>query len=204
VPVMRIMSQSDYLGAVALRRSNSDVAPDLYRSYEIAGAGHASPDELLTAAAPNDLVKGGRAVPPMECNEGPRSRFPSSLAFNASLRNLDLWVRKGVAPPRAEPIAVVDGKPVLDEFGNVRGGVRSPLVDVPTSTWNGNSTGPSFCRIAGHEKPFDAVRLKQLYPSHADYVNAVKRSVQALVAARLLVKEDGEELLAAAKNAAVP
>jgi hypothetical protein len=204
VPVIRIMSQSDYLGAIALRRADSDVAPDLYRSYEIAGAGHASPDELYTAAAPDDLVKGGRAVPPMECNEGPRSRFPSRLTFNAALQNLDLWVRKGVAPPHAEPITVVEGKPVLDEFGNVRGGVRSPLVDVPTSTWNGNSTGPSFCRIAGHEKSFDANRLKQLYPTHVDYVRAVKKSVQLLVAARLIVKADGEELIAAAKAVAIP
>jgi hypothetical protein len=140
----------------------------------------------------------------MDCNEGPRSRFPSSLTFNAALRNLDLWVRKGVAPPHAEPITVIDGKPVLDSFGNVSGGVRSPLVDVPTSAWVGNSTGPSFCRIAGHEKPFDAALLKQWYPTHADYVGAVKKSVQALVDARFLVKEDGDELLAAAKNAAVP
>jgi hypothetical protein len=204
VPVIRIMSQSDYLSAIAMRRADSDVAPDLYRSYEIAGAGHASPDELYTAAAPQDIVKGGREVPPMDCNEGPRSRFPSSLTFNAALRNLDLWVRKGVAPPHAEPITVIDGKPVLDSFGNVSGGVRSPLVDVPTSAWVGNSTGPSFCRIAGHEKPFDAALLKQWYPTHADYVGAVKKSVQALVDARFLVKEDGDELLAAAKNAAVP
>lgn len=204
VPVIRIMSQSDYLGAIAMRRADSSVAPDLYRSYEIAAAGHASPDELYTAAAPVDLVKGGREVPPMDCNEGPRSRFPSSLTFNAALRNLDLWVRKGLAPPHAEPITVVDGKPVVDAFGNVRGGVRSPFVDVPTSTWSGNSTGPSFCRIAGHEKPFDATRLKQLYPTHADYVRAVKKSVQSLVTAQFLVKEDGDELIAAAKSAGVP
>jgi hypothetical protein len=204
VPVIRIMSQSDYLGAIAMRRVDSDIAPDLYRSYELAGAGHASPDELYTAAAPDDLIKGGRAVPPMDCIEGPRSRFPSSLAFNAALANLDVWVRKGVAPPHAEPITVVDGKPVLDEFGNVRGGVRSPFLDVPTSTWNGNSTGPSFCRIAGHEKPFDAARLKQLYPTHADYVSAVRKSVKALVTARFLVKEDGDDLIAAAEGAAIP
>jgi len=204
VPVMRIMTQSDYLATMAMRRPDSDNSPDLFRNYEIAGSGHASPDELNFAAAPADLEKGGRAVPPMGCNEGPRSRFPSSLFFNAALRNLDLWVRKGTTPPRIEPITVVDGKPVLDEFGNVRGGVRSPLVDVPTSTWNGNSTGPSFCRIAGHEIPFDAVRLKQLYPAHTAYVAAVKKSVSSLIEARVLVKEDGDELIAASKRMSMP
>jgi hypothetical protein len=204
VPVMRIMSQSDYLGGIGMRRADSDEAPDQFRNYEIAGSGHASPDELNYAAAPADLEKGGRAVPPMSCNEGPRSRFPSSLFFDAALRNLDLWVRKGQAPPRVEPIQVVDGKPVLDEFGNVRGGVRSPFVDVPTSTWNGNSTGPSFCRIAGHELPFDAELLKKLYTTNKDYVAAVRKNVAALVKAGLLIKQDGDELIAASKSAAVP
>jgi hypothetical protein len=204
VPVMRIMTQSDYLGTIAMRRPDSDVAPDLYRNYEIAGSGHASPHELYFAAAPGDLEKAGRAVPPMGCNEGPRSRFPSSLFFNAALRNLDSWVRQGVSPPRVDPIAVVDGKPVLDEFGNVRGGVRSPFVDVPTATWNGNSTGPSFCRIAGHEVPFEASKLKALYSSHDAYVKAVRRSTETLVAARLIVKEDGKALIKEAQTAKVP
>ena len=50
------------------------------------------------------------------------------------LQNLDLWVRDGLAPPHADPILVENGAPVLDEFGNVQGGLRSPYVDVPTST----------------------------------------------------------------------
>jgi len=204
VPVMRIMTQSDYLSSIAMRRPDGDVAPDLYRNYEIAGSAHATPDELKFAAASADLEKGGRAVPPMGCNEGPRSRFPSSLFFNAALRNLDQWARKGTKPPRVDPITVVDGKPVLDQFGNVRGGVRSPFVDVPTSTWNGNSTGLSFCRIAGHEIPLSASQLKDLYSTHKAYVGAVRTNIARLVAARLIVKEDGAALLKQAEAAAVP
>ena len=201
VPVVRVMSQSDYLPSVGARLADSDAAPNLTRNYEIAGSGHATPDELTYAAAPADIVKAGRAVPPMACNEGPRSRFPSSIAFNAILQNLDAWVRKGTAPPKAEQIKVVDGKPVLDRFGNVAGGVRSPFVDVPTSTWNGNSTGESFCRIAGHEKPFDAARLAELYPKPGDYANAVETNVKALVAARFITEADGKALTAEARRA---
>jgi hypothetical protein len=204
VPVIRIMTQSDYLGAIGMRRDDSDVAPDLYRSYEIAGSGHATPDELSFAAAPADIERGGRAVPPMGCNEGPRSRFPSSIAFNAALYHLDRWARKGIAPPRAEPIQVVEGKPVLDEFGNVRGGVRSPFVDVPASTWNGNSTGPSFCRIAGHERPFEKARLRQLYPTHDAYVGAVGASVRRLQKEGFILPADAERLIKESKQAAVP
>jgi Alpha/beta hydrolase domain len=177
------------------RRPDNDTAPDLYRHYELAGAGHATPDELYTAAAPADIEKGGRTVPPMSCNEGPRSRFPSWVAFDAMFHNLDLWVRKGIAPPRAEPIHVENKAAVLDEFGNVTGGYRSPYVDVPVSTWSGNSTGESFCMIAGHETPFTADRLHQLYPDSAAYRKKFADSVAALIKARFMVREDGSELM---------
>jgi hypothetical protein len=140
----------------------------------------------------------------MDCNEGPRSRFPNSVAFNAALRNLDEWVRKGTAPPRAEPILLQDGKPVLDADGNVKGGVRSPFVDVPTSTWTGSSTGASFCFIAGHEIRFTSERLRALYPSHAAYVEAVRRNVADLVNRRFIVRQDGDALIRDAENAPFP
>jgi hypothetical protein len=198
VPVVRVMTQSDYLSGIAARRPDSDAAPDLYRNYEIAGAAHATPDELNSAAAPADIERGGRAVPPMACNEGPRSPFPNGPAFNAVLRNLDVWVRTGTPPPRAEPILVVDGQPVLDRFGNVIGGIRSPFVEAPMSTWVGNSTGPSFCRIAGHERPFDTAQRKDLYRTTEEYIRAVTASVSRLVVEGFLVKEDADALLAGA------
>jgi hypothetical protein len=204
VPVIRIMSQSDYLRGIAARRPDSDEPGDQYRNYEIAGSGHATPDELVFAAAPADIVKGGRDVPPMDCNEGPRSRFPSSLAFNAILENLEAWIDKGVAPPRAESILVENNAPVLDQFGNVRGGIRTPYLDVPTSTWFGNSTGQSFCTIAGHEVPFDAARLRELYPTHAAYVQAVTKDVAGLVSKRFLTRQDGDALIAEANKSDVP
>jgi hypothetical protein len=204
VPVMRIMSQSDYLLGIASRRPDGDTPPDRFRHYEMAGAGHATPDELYFSAAAADIVKAGRPVPPAACNEGPRSRFPSSIHFDAAFRNLDLWARRGIAPPRAAPIAVENGAPVLDAFGNVTGGLRSPYVDVPTSTWFGSSTGASFCFIAGHEVPFDQATLAELYPTHGAYVRAVARDVLELVSDRFLTRADGLKLIREAAQSDVP
>ena len=204
VPVIRVMSQSDYLIGIASRRADSDAPRDRFRHYEMAGAGHATPDELFYSAKSEDIVKAGRQVPPMSCNEGPRSRFPSSIHFDAALQNLDLWVRRNLRPPRAEPIRVENGAPVLDEFGNVLGGLRSPYVDVPTSTWFGSATGASFCFIAGYERPFDAARLAELYPRHATYVREVIRNVGGLVAKRFLTRRDGLKLILEAARADVP
>ncbi len=195
VPVVHIMSQSDYLSGIASRQPDSDEPGNRFRHYEIAGSGHASPDELYWGPAPADLIKAGRDVPPLSCNEGPRSRFPNKLLFNAALVGLDQWVRHDISPPRAAVIQVEDGKAILDEHGNVIGGVRSPYVDVPASTWNGNSTGESFCRIAGHEIPFNNTKLKTLYGSHSRYVEAVTENVNELVAAGFIVKEDGEQVI---------
>ncbi len=195
VPVIHIMSQSDYLSGIASRQPDSDEPGNRFRHYEIAGAGHASPDELYWGPAPADLIQAGREVPPLSCNEGPRSRFPNKLLFNAALAGLDQWVRYDISPPKAKAIRVENGEAILDEHGNVIGGVRSPYVDVPASTWNGNSTGESFCRIAGHEIPFDNAKLKALYGSHSRYVEAVTRSVNELVAAGFIVKEDGEQVI---------
>jgi len=202
VPVMRAMTLSDFLRTD--KRPDGDTPPDLFRHYEVAGSAHATPDELNFAASASDIAKAGVPVPPMNCNEGPRSRFPNSVAFNAALRNLDHWVRKGIAPPRAEPIEVENGMPALDEYGNAKGGVRSPFVDVPTSMWTGSSTGASFCFIAGHEAPFTAERLKMLYPNHEAYVTAVRRNVADLVEKRFIVREDGDVLIHQAQMARVP
>jgi hypothetical protein len=204
VPVMRVMSQSDYLSGISARRPDSDDPRDRFRNYEIAGSGHATPEELMYAAKPADIEKAGVMVPPMSCNEGPRSRFPNAIAFNAAFRNLDEWVREGIAPPHAEPIRVQNGQPVLDKFGNVTGGVRSPYVDVPTAQWTGTSTGASFCFIAGHEKPFGEAQLKALYPTRAAYVKAVRKNVAELVNARFITREDGEKLVVEARRAKMP
>ncbi len=204
VPIIHVMSQSDYLRGITARRPDSDVPSDAYRQYEMAGAGHATPGELNFAAAPADIIKGGRAVPPMDCNEGPRSRFPSSIFFDSTLRNLDQWVRKNIAPPHGSPIVVENGAPVVDRWGNVVGGLRSPYLDVPTSTWYGSSTGPSFCVIAGHEVPFSKSLLKQIYPSHADYVKAVIKDTKALVQQGFITNYDGQRLIREAQRADIP
>jgi len=203
-PIIHVMSQSDYLRGITARRPDSDWPTDRYRQYEMTGAGHATPLELNYAAAPADIIKGGRDVPPMSCNEGPRSRFPSQIFFDAMMRNLDQWVRRGIAPPHGSPMVVKNGEPVLDRFGNVQGGLRSPFVDVPTSTWYGSSTGASFCFIAGHEVPFSKALLKQLYPTHTRYVKLVRRDVARLVKARFITAYDGRMLVNQARRAQVP
>jgi hypothetical protein len=75
-------------------------------------------------------------------------------------------------------------------------------VEVPTSTWFGNSTGPSFCRIAGHEVPLARDLVKTLYPTAEDYVRAVTASVSRLVVEGFVVKDDADEMIEEARRTA--
>jgi hypothetical protein len=93
---------------------------------------------------------------------------------------------------------------VLDAFGNVTGGLRSPYLDVPTSMWTGSSTGASFCFIAGHEVPFTEAQLLELYPNHGAYVSQVARDISGLVRDRFITLYDGAALLIEAAHADVP
>ena len=203
-PIIHVMSQSDYLILISLRRPDGDTYPDLYRHYEMSGTAHATPNELFYAAAPSDIIKAGVTPPAMNCNEGPRSRFPSHIFFGAFLRNLQEWVDSGIAPPPGNAIVVQNGQPVLDAFGNVTGSLRSPFLDVPTSTWYASSTGASFCFIAGHEVPFTEAQLLQLYKNHGQYVSQVARNVSGLVRDRFITQADGAALKTEAAHADVP
>jgi hypothetical protein len=102
---------------------------------------------------------------------------------------------------------VQNGAGVLDPFGNVVGGLRSPYLDVPTSTWFGSSTsstGATFCGIAGHEVPLAAAVLQKQYPTHGAYVRAVVKDTARLVAGRYITGYDGLDLIREAAQADVP
>ena len=76
VPVIRIMSQSDYLLGIAARREDGDTRADRFRHYEMAGAAHATPDELYYSAAPGGhrARRPGRAARGLQ--RGPAQPLP--------------------------------------------------------------------------------------------------------------------------------
>lgn len=226
VPAMKVMTNSDFLWSYKARRPDGDSADDRYRLYEIAGSSHGyiypgsfepSVDDIKRAGFDNRYSY--KCAAPRVGND-----FPDHYFFAAALKNLDLWVRKGVEPPHAFPIEVVDavnppksGKQdqvtmanlqvaaKLDEFGNAVGGVRSPYVDVPTATYypDGiNSTDQPECGMS--KIPFSHERLAKLYPTHQNYVDKVDLDVDRLVKERWILREDADKIKAEAETADVP
>lgn len=206
VPVIRMASNSEaVLGFVqAGRRADGDDPPDQFREYEIAGSGHASPDELDFGPAFADILAAGAPMPPATCGFGPRSPLTIGVFQSAAFANLDLWVRRNVPPPPGALLDFENGAPVLDGFGNPTGGVRSAYLDVPTAQWFVGSSGPGLCFLLGYVHPFDEQQLTSLYPRRSRYVTRVIATTLSLVIERYITLEDGLEIIHHAQKSDVP
>jgi hypothetical protein len=207
VPVIRVLTQSDILGegihpdwSYLQRRPDSDKPGEQFRLYEVAGACILATYPLLSNPCKEDVIAAGAewkemfAVP----RETPENEFPFRYIMNGAFANIDRWVRQGTPPPRAERLATTGEYPevsfALDDYGNVRGGVRTPYVDVPTATYASD----------GRVIPFDRELLKRLYPNHERYVSEVNRRTDALLRERWITEADAQAIKERAKRVRVP
>jgi hypothetical protein len=206
VPVIRMATNSEALlsSVQAGRRADSDQQQDRFREYEIAGAAHASQNELDYGPAYADMLAAGVAMPPLTAGFGVRSPFHVGIFQSAAFANLDRWVREDVPPPPGALLNFQNGQPVLDQFGNPTGGVRSAYLDVPTARWFVASPGPGFNFLIGYVHPFDQQHLAPLYASHERYVDDVADTTHKLVRQRYITREDGREIIHNAKSSDVP
>ena len=113
-------------------------------------------------------------------------------------------------PPRAARIELeADGRTVKrDANGNARGGVRSVFVDVPTAGIMPTSLAPGGvvmnpCAYAGYQLDLSQQRLRQLYRTHAGYVQQVAKDTDRLVRGRFLLPASARGLVASARDSSV-
>jgi hypothetical protein len=209
VPIIELFAQGDIGTNIETRRADADGPRDLFRRYEIAGASHTDPWEELSFASAEDMGRieaGGAADVHDDCTPQnvTRSDFPIRYVFDAAWRNLDDWVRHGVAPPRASrlELKVKPGQSfnpsdafVEDAMGNAKGGVRTPYVEVPTARWVGAKAGPFRCLFVGYKIDFDDATLRSLYKNHDDYLQKVRASASRLQRERWLTSGDAAEIV---------
>jgi alpha/beta hydrolase family protein len=208
VPVVAVVAQGEVVGSAPWRRADSDEPGSRFRLYEIAGGSHIEWASYKGFPLIEDQAKAG--IMPAGTRDWPFAAkcdpdIPLDVvpimtyAFDAAFANLEQWVRKGTAPPRAPRMELKDaGTPqasvVTDPTGNGIGGVRNPYVDVPVATYFPTSTGPGNCREMGHKIDFDADRLKTLHGGDKDYAAKMTQSVDRLVKERWLTEADGKKI----------
>lgn len=168
-------------------RPDSDAPNDRFRAYQLVGGSH-----VPTRGQP------AKTNPP----EMP-SQFPSAPINKMALINLIDWVTKGKAPPKAPKIEVANGQVVRDEYGNAKGGIRSPYVDVPAVRYivtrppiPGDQAGAQARSQQGIQEPLPAETLKRLYPTRQAYLTRFNQGIDKMVAGGWMLKVDGEKLKA--------
>ena len=93
-------------------------------------------------------------------------------------RWLDGWAREGDPAPTAERVLVRGGAFVLDEAGNARGGIRTPVVDAPVELLRGDTDAdaPYLCQLFGSTLPMDPELIRRGYADRGAYLAAYERT----------------------------
>jgi Alpha/beta hydrolase domain len=236
-PVIQINTETEeaLLGAatgLAYRRPDSDARDDRYRLWEVAGASHISNDlgaqwiteerdlaEIeriplaslpATGCAHQRFQTGAWTGTPGVLDPNP---YPFAYLANAAFDDLTAWIDDGTPPPRAARIGVANvrsGTVARDRFGNARGGLRTPFVDEPISTYAPtdsvahDTSLAGLCGLIGYSAPFSHALLRSLYRSHADYVARVTAESSALVRKGFWLPADAKQVIEQAAAAPVP
>lgn len=196
IPVFMVQTETDVLtNFMSVRSRQPDT--DRLRIWELAGTSHAD----LHQIGPYESMLGC----PTPVNRG-QQRF----ALRAALHHLNAWAAGGPPPPIAAPLAVenLDMSPrfVLDELGNVVGGVRSPSVDAATQVLSGIVTGDvaRICMLFGSTTPADPGLLTRRYRDADDYLTRYRSATEQMIESGFALPADRDEILADARPDLVP
>ena len=203
IPVMKVLSETEFLGAQA---RNRQADTDRFRTWWVTGTSHSEHHGGLTR---NALFRRDLPDRPLfdTCTLPSRSRIHWHYAQSAAVDAIVKWVEQGV-PPAYSPLpewTSIDPTVVLarDAYGNALGGIRLASLAVPIATSQGLNSGPELCFLTGVHIPFDTATLASLYPSHEAYVRTIRDAAEQNVRDGFLLKEDALELIKDAQSSLV-
>jgi hypothetical protein len=230
-PVIHVNTETEVLtiSRLAYRRADSDAANDRYRLWEVPGATHISNDlrDPAIALQLNDAETNhidASQLEPIGCThmvftDGPvvglpgvvdPNDYPFAYVENAAFSWLTRWVETGEAPPHADFIATNAVAVVRDANGNALGGVRTPFVDVPITTYVAfdtiahATTFSPFCVLYGYNQLFTPQKLATLYKNHGDYVSRFVREAGSVIDRGFWLQRDAADAVQRAVHADVP
>jgi hypothetical protein len=211
VPVLTFETETDLLGLGFLPARQDDSSR--FRLWEVAGTAHADTYNLGIGFPDTGIGHGGidlfdsmlnppaTPLPGFTC-ASPINSGEQHYVLDTAVYALNQWVTRGQAPARAPRLQINTTAPasfVLDGHGNVKGGIRTPAVDVPVAALSGlGQSGSSFCSLFGTTVPFNAATLAALYPTHAKFVAQWAGDSRHGVAAGFIRPADADELVASA------
>lgn len=118
------------------------------------------------------------------------STMPMHYATSTAIHQLARWVTGGPAPINTPRFQFNGTARATDAHGNTLGGLRLPPVDVPVATYESTR-----CPLGGTTTPFTDLKVKELYPSFADYWKKMRASTdRAVKASWLLAADAGDQM----------
>lgn len=195
VPVLTVQTETDVLAPLNYYPATQPDNPH-FRLWEIPGTSHVDAHEQQLGH-----VEISRFIPnaPFPQCDLPSNDGQQRYVMDTALARLNLWVRLGIAPPKADRIDIAGTPPAMrrDQYGNAEGGIRTPALQVPTETLTGtgNTGNTSQCQLFGTTTPFTAEELATLYPTHADYVAKVAAAATQDVLKGFLLPADAAEIV---------
>jgi hypothetical protein len=212
VPVLTFQTETDLITLNYLPDRQED--GPLFRLWEVAGTAHADTSTLRFGftdkgddPAVAEVVEISAPIPPFIVCDSPVNSGPQHWVLKAAFAALERWIRDGTAPASAPRLEVTGAPPafLLDDLGNVRGGIRTSYVDAPVATLSGlGQTGSGFCSIFGTTVLFDDATLATLYADHDAYVAAVNAATDQAVQAGFLLAPDAALIKMQAAQSAIP
>jgi hypothetical protein len=192
VPIVQVPTMTEVASPNTTWRPDSDTPGNQFRVYEFPGMAHIDSRDAA-------------AYYPNPCKL-PISRFPMAAYMSVALDHLWKWIDRGTLPPRADRMIVDrnqanDGSLMaLDEYGNARGGIRNPYVDVPVKGYGVRNAGASppipnahpfvasrtpeaqaqLCGLAGYETALTPAQLRKMYKDPKTYRARVAKRLDEL------------------------
>lgn len=120
--------------------------------------------------------------------------------LDASYLRVQEWITDGTAPQSFDPIAIENNEYVLDEYGNVLGGVRLPEMEIPTARYIARPDQPQ----TGYTIRFSEEELTGLYPDQEDYITKVTAAAAEAENAGVILPYRTAEYTSMATAASVP
>jgi hypothetical protein len=192
VPMIQVPTMRETMNG-ATTRQDGDTPGNQFRVYEFAGMAHIDSRDAV-------------AYYPDPCKL-PISRFPMAAYMSVALYHLWQWIDKGTVPPHGDRIYMdynTDGDGslmALDEYGNVKGGIRTTYVDFPLNkigvpnsgaeppiknphpfiAARGEAAQNQLCGLANYQIALTQAQLKKLYKDKKDYQTKVQQRYDELM-----------------------
>lgn len=212
VPVIELQSENEAITNREPQTPDKDTPPGAHRLYEVPGLTHGSGRRRSGISEIQIAARLGKPQPARaDACPYPQTDVDMAAFARAAHENLDVWSRRGIAPPRVAQRLQHDG-PVQrrDANGNTLGGVRPAQLDVPLAGY-GPAPAGSGCDTARHgigspsipmrRMPLSKERLAQLYPGgKAEYLRKFDAAIDRLVAQRWLRAPDAATQKSEARN----